>query len=124
MKTTKKDFELFVSECKKWIERFGLKGWAVYYDHADTKNDFANVLVSDGLDDRVVTLTFNTNWQDYPDRTKEEQIKKTAFHEIREIFYWRIRFIAGARYVQPEEIREEIHNLIRIDENTIFEVWK
>ena len=35
LKTTKKDFELFKSECKKWIDKLGITGWEIYYTWKD-----------------------------------------------------------------------------------------
>lgn len=33
MKTTKKQFELFKKECRKWIDRFELNGWEINFTH-------------------------------------------------------------------------------------------
>lgn len=116
--TTKVDFELFKKECEKWIEVFGLKGWSVVYCHDEKKCDnYAEVWYN--LKARCATITLIKKWGNLF-TGKDFQIKQSAFHEARELFYARINLLAKARYVTEYEIDEEIHNLIRNDENLIF----
>jgi len=48
-------------------------------------------------------------------------IKRSAFHEVMEAFLYRISYLGGCRYLQPEEIVEERHNLIRTLEVAVFD---
>ena len=43
----------------------------------------------------------------------DKELYKTAFHEVLEILFARIRTIAKSRYITDSETGEEIHNLIR-----------
>lgn len=114
------DFELFKTECLKWIEIFGLKGWKVGFEHKETNDAYAHVKV-DGIVDRFVIFVLNSK----PDETDlHYDVKKTAFHEVCELLLWRMEYIGTCRYVQPEELPEERHNIIRILENSFYKMYK
>ena len=119
MKTTKHHFEIFQRECEKWIMRFGLLGWRFYYQHKDIEErQLAYCLYPDDPQDRVFTLGLTLNLEgDYP----MIDIKRTAFHEVMEAFLYKMKYLAQARYVQPEEIHEETHNLVRTLENVVWQ---
>ena len=117
MKTTKKHFQIFQAECEKWIKCFGLLGWRFYYQHKDIEGrQLAYCCYPDEPEDRVFTLGLTVNLEcDY----SLIDLKRSAFHEVMEAFLYKINYLARARYVQPEEISEETHNLIRILENVV-----
>lgn len=119
MKTTAKHFEIFKKECQKWIKVFGLYGHRFYYQHEDIKGrQIAYCIYPDDHEDRAFTLGLTVNLDcEY----SMIDIKKSAFHEVMEAFLYRIGNLARCRYVQPEEIDDEIHNIVRILENTIFD---
>lgn len=122
-KTNARDFEIFVKECKKWIEIYGLKGWSVYYFH-EHNNKIENALASirfGSLDGRVASIFLEPDWQD--NRVTSYQLRKSAFHEVGELLFARIGYLASYRYLRSgDEIEEETHNLIRILENVLWEV--
>jgi len=123
MKTTKANYELFKSECKKWITVFGMLGWEVYYQHKDLSgNQFAYCLWPQTPQDRVFTIGLSKNLPEYDDL--EMEIKRSAFHEVMEAFLYRISYLGEARYLQPEEIPEERHHIIRTLEKVIFKKGK
>jgi hypothetical protein len=121
MKTTSKHFEIFKKECEKWIKIFGLLGHRFYYQHENNENAgncIAYCAFPDNHEDRVFTLGLTKDLGlDY----SIIDLKRSAFHEVMEAFLYRIRNIAGCRYVAPEEIEDEIHNIIRTLENVL---WK
>ena len=115
-KTSPKHFKMFKNEFNYWVDKFGLTGWKIDFEHGggedvDDANAWLNVhsvkgrLVTAGLAKTVDCL---------------EDISQYAFHEVSELLLTRIMFIAECRYCQPEEITEECHNLIRILENVVF----
>ena len=111
----KKDFKLFQQEVHKWLERFGLKGWNVYFEHINIPGSLAQTQFN--IIERLAIFKLSTTWDIPP---TPEEIKKTAFHEVCELLLSRIRIIAKSRFINEDEIDEEIHNIIRILENTIF----
>ena len=120
MKTTKHHFEMFKAECEKWIERFGMFGWRYYYQHEDLKegSQIAYCFYPEEPTDRVFTLGLSINLQNLQET--ELDIRRSAFHEVMESFLFRMNYLAKARYIQPEEINEENHHIIRTLENVVF----
>ena len=68
---------------------------------------------------RSISIVLAKNWGDRV--VTDIEIDKTAFHEVCELLMMRIRFIAEARFLTDEETGEEIHNIIRILENVVWE---
>jgi len=119
MKTTKKNFDLFRKECEYWMDEFGLKGWELKCYHTKTKpRNLART--SFNTVQRWVCTTLNVDWGKYP--TTDYDIKRTAFHEVVEgALLANIRALAEERYTTQDQIDEEIHNLVRVLENTVFD---
>lgn len=120
MKTTFDQFKIFKVECEKWIGRFGLLGWRFYFQHKNQEDDcIAYINWPKDSEDRVFTIGLTL---DIPERVFSLiDIKKAAFHEVMEALLYKIQNLAQDRYVKPSEIREEIHNLVRIFENVVWE---
>jgi len=110
------DFELFKNKCQSWIEFFGLHGWRVFYNFEEIKDCFGDCTCF--LSGRVCTIRLNSKI--HKDDFAELDLRRTAFHEVLEILFSRIRSINNARYVSDDEMEEEIHNIIRILENKLF----
>lgn len=119
MKTTKKQFNEFKKECQKWIKTFGLLGWRFYFEHADEErgNACAYITFPEHPEGRVFTIGLPVN---IDMELADIDIMRSAFHEVMEALLYKIRFLAKARYVQPEEIDEEIHNLVRTLESAVY----
>ena len=119
--TEKKDFEVFKRECNKWIDKFGLWNHRFYFQHENIDaNAIAYCIFPDDPQDRVFTLGLMVSVDSYPKLTLKD-IRRSAFHEVMEAFLYRIQNLASCRFVLACEIEDEIHNIIRILENTIFE---
>ena len=114
------DFSLFKSECLKWIEFFGLKGWDIYFDEkAKCEEDNMAETCYGPLTARNVTFHFKGS-----DNPAFHDPKRCAFHEVCEVLLYRVHCLGESRYVQPSEIDEAIHDVIRILENTVYEKLK
>ena len=118
-KTTQKHFEIFKAECERWIKTFGLFGWKFYFQHENVDGrQIAYCIFPDKPEDRVFTLGLTV---DLECEFSMIDFKKAAFHEVMEAFLYRISYLGECRYIQPEELPEERHNIIRTLENV---VWK
>lgn len=113
----KKQFQVFKKECVKWIRIFGMYGWEYTFLHIDLDNDAGTCTWPDNPAQRQLTISLNTELPHY----SMEDIKRVAFHEVMEAFFYRISFLGEARYLQPEDIDEERHNIIRTLEKVIFD---
>lgn len=122
MKTTSKHFEIFKSECEKWIEIMGLLGHRFYFMHNDDNNDaLAWCVYPDNHEDRAFTLGLTKTLR--KDRINDFSlldIKRSAFHEVMEAFLYRIRNLSMCRFISPEEVDDEVHNIIRTLENVLY----
>jgi len=117
-KTTARHFAIFKEECEKWIAKYGLIGWTVWYEHkVDDSGNRAECRYN--LMNRSVGFRLNPDWG--YDTVTEYQLRKDAFHEVSENLLCRIRAIAQSRYINADEIDEEIHAIIRTLENVLWE---
>lgn len=122
-KTTKNNFKFFEVEVNYWISYFGLLGWDIeilhlYPDNTATCGWFS----CENLHDRCGSIVLSKQMNVEP---INEVLSQIAFHEVMELFFSRIFFIAAARNFSIQDLTEENHNLIRILENTVFkELYK
>jgi len=114
MKTTQKDFELFVSECKKWIIFWGISEYRIEFYHekidgsrAQTK-DYGHTMACDIIFSKELCST------------EIDKIKKAAFHEVCEVMLMKIRDMADTDH-SFSVVNQEIHSIIRRLENTVFD---
>ena len=106
-KTTKKDFELFMKECKIWEERLRLDGWSILYLHEEAGKALAETDITP--DTRTVCVRLNTEWTD-PINT--EAIKETAKHEMIHVLLGRMSGNASYRYTSKIELDESEEELV------------
>lgn len=113
---TDSDFELFKSHCESWLGFFGLFGWRVYYFFEECDGAYAEVRCD--IIGRVASITLNKKVakRDFD----QHSLDRTAFHEVCEILFARVKSINNARYVADDEMEEEIHHLIRTLENVVY----
>ena len=114
-KTTKKDFEIFKKECKKWIDYFGLNIYRVEFFISKEANGNRG-MTKDYNQLMAVDIIFP---EELHDETGIEKIKSVAFHEVCEVMFMRIRKMAG-KYFDWNLVDREIHTIIRMLENSIY----
>jgi len=117
--TTPEEFDLFKSECQRWLKFFGLTDWKVDFNHVILEDTYAQVKTN-GLEDRYAIFDFNLDCSET--NRKHLDIPKTAFHEVLELLLYPLRYIGSCRYVQPEEFTAANHAIIRTMENTVWPV--
>ena len=107
MKTTKKDFELFKTECQKWIDKLGLHEWDFYFKLADLKGSVATTACD--CEGHIAKITLNTNI----DRTAcFHSLEDTAKHEILHVLMSPLMTKATYRYVRYDELDEAEHSIL------------
>lgn len=114
-KTTKKQFEIFKKECKRWITFFGLTEWRIYYYHEDIGDNFGERRAD--ISAMNASIVLNTNFPD--EEISKQDIKKTAFHEICELMLSEESACLQAILSQSEVSRIN-HTIIRRLENSVF----
>ncbi len=110
MKTNKKHFELFKTECEEWIEKLGLFDWDLLIKHDKKKNGALANLWTDYAK-KVATITLYEDWGDN-DKPTDENIKKSARHEVLHLLLSRSRGLAQSRFITNDEIVEADEEII------------
>jgi hypothetical protein len=112
MKTNSKNFELFVSECKKRVDDFGLHGWDITYTHEVLKGGLGECRTR--LPEAQATIALGTEWNGYKKITNEDIII-IANHEIGHLVTARLTCIGSCRFVSESELieaSEQISNML------------
>jgi len=121
MKITLKQFELFKKEAQRWLDYFGMKEWQVYFEQKELKGSRAQCAFD--CVGRIATLSLGTSWSEINKIfVTDENIKRTAFHEVCELVLAPLSSMVFQRFNLAEEnVEEEIHRIIRTFENSL---WK
>lgn len=113
MKTNKKDFEIFTSECEYFVELLGLTDWKIYYTHELWSNDsYANCDLN--IPARVATINLSTDWNEGK-KTKEELnyiLKEIALHEVCHILLSDLCQLALSKYIKSSDEIDSIEHVI------------
>ena len=105
--TTERDFELFKKECKKWIDRLGLHDWEYSFAH-DNIDAMANC-TSKNLA-KIIILRLNKEIT-LVDKTKREEIKICALHEVLHVLLENLFYFANSREFNIEEYYKKEHSI-------------
>jgi len=114
-KTTKKDFEDFKKEARKWIDYFNLYDWEICFFHSHI--DYRSYVNADH-NGKIAVFTLSTIWEQL---TYKEEVKRVAFHEVCELLLYKLTDMAED-YYNRNRVEEVTHSIIRRLEKCIF--WK
>lgn len=120
MKTTKKHFRIFVKECEKWLNLFGLKAWEIEIVHRNHPGlpDTLSWMQGARLKDRIIKIGLSIDWGD--DVITVKGIKLCAIHECLELLFIRLSILAKERFITEYEIDEEQHAILRTLEKILI----
>lgn len=106
-KTTKKDFEIFTKECEKWISRFGLQGWEIFFRHENYDDNRAACTTD--LNARICNLFLCVDWNYKP---AISELKSCAKHEIIHVLLAPIVNLLCSMFSYEEYIAEREHEIL------------
>jgi hypothetical protein len=117
-RTSKEHFKIFVDECQRWIDFYGLNDWHFYFRHSDKhKENLAYTAVEHKSKSAVIFMTITWAKDDLFDGL----IELSAHHEVCEVMNSKLRDLATSRYVtSDEEIDEANHEIITRLQNSVF----
>ena len=115
MKTTKKHFEIFKEECQKWLDKFELNNWDVFYK-ADSKKGTVAEIITD-LDGYIASILFTPDWNDDMRPCNEDEIRLAAKHEVIHLLLGRVSSIGRTRWVNKDEMNEAEEELVKHHEH-------
>ena len=110
------EFKIFSDEATKWIERFGLKEWSISIEEHDLDDGQCIAATVGDLQNRLLQIFYNTKRTVDVTRT---EIRRAAFHEVREAILWEVRQMALYSFAFPK-VDAAIHRVIILDENVFF----
>ncbi len=114
---TKKDFEIFKKECRRWIEKLGLGGWQVTFAFQQIREGDSYATIDTDFDGMVanITLTKVAKLSAIDDKGFRDDIRRHAKHEVMHLLLSKLSALAGRRYCAYTDINsaeEEIVNLL------------
>jgi hypothetical protein len=118
MKTTKKQFELFKSECQKWLERFQIDDFEVrvFWGGVEKKEN-AYECSREKVNAGVIEIFMAKELSGF--HLTEKDIKKSAKHEMIHALMAEFSYMAGCRCITDSEMTLCEERLTRKLENII-----
>jgi hypothetical protein len=110
MKTTQKQFQLFKQECEKWIDKLELHNWSVHYQHCPLRHSAQTTSDYLGM---VATIGLNTEWDNGVRQLNDEEIAKSAKHEIIHLLLAKLDILASSRFISSNELDHAEHEIVR-----------
>lgn len=119
---TEQDYEKFCIFSKAWKEYFGLNNWDIHIHFDDIENEDGYLAYTSFVaDNHRADIYLTSEWRD---EATDEELNNVAFHEICEVLFARVRYLAEKRHIREGEVDSEIHGVIRILESTILRKLK
>ena len=120
-RTTIKHFACFRKECERWIVRYGLKDWRVYFEHCEIEDrPRANAITETDLENRIALITLNKVWEDL--EPTRDLLRLAAYHEVCHVLLCRLMEMAKSREAFSDAIDGEIHVVIRRMESGVLDL--
>ena len=110
METNKKQFELFKRECLKWIDRFQLNDYDVYFQWGEIEGSDSRSSIKGWCGNITFTLGKDI---EFMDRGHNEYIEEIAKHEVIHCLLGRYSGLARDRYISDGELDNEEEHLVR-----------
>jgi hypothetical protein len=129
IKTRETNINLFKKYVNKYINFFGMFDWEINFAICHEKNADASCAYY-RLDEagegcgQTVTFRYSLDWID--SNVEEDEIERTAFHEVLELLLSKLRDFSSYKdvHISDREVDNEIHRVIRIFENKVFNLVK
>jgi hypothetical protein len=126
-KEKKRRINLFKSEFNRFVDYFGIYDYEIYFEENKKIKEYkayieVEHLISNKESNGQIVLIFYTTFWIIDKNTKDDEIKKVAFHEFLELLLIKLRDYAvnTSVVISEREIDVEVHRIIRILENTIY----
>ena len=103
--TTKKDFDLFKRECRRWQKIFGLTGWRLGFEHRELEDNYAEL--SSNINGRTAVATLNLVYHEDLD------VKISAKHEMLHLLLARMYHLGLVRFVEEAAWSEASEEAVR-----------
>lgn len=114
MKTSKSQFNRFKKAFLYWVDKFGLKGYKIYFYHKPREDYYAELSVNES--GKAVTVIYSSIVKEKDqDPGPESHAKHEAIHLLLHKLVW----LGGCRYLTSEEIDQEYESVAIILEKLL-----
>ena len=114
MKTNKKHFNLFKSECRKWQDKFDLNKYGLCFEWKELGDADASMIAREDSMTATMALNKNIGYEGLNyDISFNEHIKKKALHECLHLLLWRLSEYGERRYVEQNQLLEAEEAIVR-----------
>jgi len=109
MKTTKADRDLFVKECKRWIDKLSLNDWEYSFEHEYIGENLSATTTSDF---KAKMIVFRLNKEIDKTGKMSSYIKSIALHEVLHVLLENLYHMAKSRDFREINYLAEEHAII------------
>lgn len=109
-KTTQKHFRHFCKMVNKYLEKYRIGAWEVYFKKEDLSKSYSQVRINRA--GRVVSFVLCNVWNDGQE-LNEKNIEDTAKHEVLHLLTCPLAILGGERYTTEDEIDYEWEVLVQ-----------
>ncbi len=110
-KVTQKQFQFFKDCCQKYINRFNLNNWDVYYKLEKLEGNRSEIGFK--LGGYVATIFLDAGWSSKISPLNNIELRKCALHEIIHLLLARLSTNANERFVQEADVKEAEEEIVR-----------
>ena len=118
MRTTKKQFDLYKKSANRWLLKFGLISWKVFFEHINNDMDAIATCTADPPG-RVALFSF-TRTIGVNEGLTNKRIEQVGFHEACELLLAPLIIACQDTETREDEIDSIRHGIIRRLEHVIF----
>jgi len=114
MKTTKKHFELFKSEVRKWANIFDLNKYGIAFEWKELESADARMIADENSCTATIALNKNVGFEGFNyDITFTEKIKELAEHESIHLLLCNLSEKAHLRFMDRDSLIEAEEAVVR-----------
>lgn len=108
---TKREFAIFKAECRRWVDRFGLTDWKLYYTFEEIEGGLASV--NRDWEGKCATVTLHPFQERIPKADVEASVKSSARHEMLHLLLGELDYLNGRRAISNDIWSAAEHGVIR-----------
>jgi hypothetical protein len=111
----KREFEVFKSECFRWVKRLGLSDWKLHFAFEEVENGLASI--NTDFEGKIARVSLNPFQERVPKR--EVNVKSSARHEMLHLLLSELRWMNSRRFITDNSWEAAEHAVIRRLENAL-----
>lgn len=111
-RTTKAQFELFKETAKNHLAKLGLYNWRIEFFHKDCGYSYATT--DHNIENHCAGISLTTKWEENDYLLNNENIVRSAKHEVHHILLAKLSAYANYRFVNKVMLDQSEEEIVRI----------